>query len=128
MAPEYGATCGIFPTDEETLRYLNITGRTKALINIVKKYAQIQGTWVEEDSEKIEYNNILEIDLNEIEPCVSGPKRPQDRVKLKDVKKIFLKQLSEKEEKGLSDQEKNICNIRVEELTEKFNNSISSHF
>ena len=107
MAPEYGATCGIFPTDEETLRYLNITGRTKALINIVKKYAQIQGTWVEEDYEKIEYNNILEIDLNEIEPCVSGPKRPQDRVKLKDVKNIFLKQLSDKEEKELSDQEKN---------------------
>ncbi len=107
MAPEYGATCGIFPTDEETLRYLNITGRTQALTNIVKKYSQIQGTWVEEDSEEIEYNNILEINLNEIEPCVSGPKRPQDRVKLKDVKKIFLKQLSEREEKELSDQEKN---------------------
>ena len=101
MAPEYGATCGIFPTDEETLNYLKITGRTKNLVNIVKKYSQIQGTWFDEKSEGPKYDNILEIDLSEIEASVSGPKRPQDRVKLKNVKKTFLEQLSEKEKKRL---------------------------
>ena len=101
MAPEYGATCGIFPTDEETLNYLKITGRTENLVNIVKKYSQIQGTWFDEKSEGPKYDNILEIDLSEIEASVSGPKRPQDRVKLKNVKKTFLEQLSEKEKKRL---------------------------
>ncbi len=107
MAPEYGATCGIFPTDEETLNYLKTTGRTNNLTNIVKKYSQIQGTWVEENSRELEYNNILEIDLNKIEASVSGPKRPQDRIKLSFVKKTFVQQLTEKEKKELINDEKN---------------------
>ncbi len=107
MAPEYGATCGIFPTDEETLNYLKITGRAQTHIDIVKKYTQIQRTWSEDNSEELEYDNILEINLNEIEASVSGPKRPQDRVILKNVKKTFVTQLSEIEKKELRNSEKN---------------------
>jgi aconitate hydratase len=86
MAPEYGATCGIFPIDEETLNYLRLTGRSDADIAKVKAYAQAQGMWWTPDSAEAEYTDVLHLDLASIQPSLAGPKRPQDRVLLTDVK------------------------------------------
>ena len=86
MAPEYGATCGLFPVDDESLKYLEMTGRKKNQIKIIKTYCKHQYIWHDENHREIEYDEIVEINLDEIEPCVSGPKRPQDRLmKLKKV-------------------------------------------
>ena len=86
MAPEYGATCGIFPIDEETLNYLRLTGRSETQIAIVKAYAEVQGLWWTPDSPEAEYTDVLHVDLSTIKPSLAGPKRPQDRVLLSDVK------------------------------------------
>ncbi len=96
MAPEYGATCGIFPVDKETLSYLKITGRKSKQIDIVEKYSKEQCLW-HYGSEKINYNQNLDIDLSLIEPCISGPKRPQDRINLFDVPKKFKDHLNGEE-------------------------------
>ena len=96
MAPEYGATCGFFPIDKETLDYLNITGRDKKLIKIVETYAKKQKIW-RNGGEKINYNKSLKISLDEIQPCISGPKRPQDRIDLKQVPKKFSETLQTQE-------------------------------
>lgn len=82
MAPEYGATCGFFPIDEATLNYLHITGREEHAIELVEAYAKAQGLWYSSDNPAPLFTDIVEIDLNAIEPCLSGPKRPQDRVAL----------------------------------------------
>ncbi len=81
MAPEYGATVGFFPVDEQTLRYLRLTGRDEALIETVEAYCKAQGLW-RDDSAPIEYSEQLELDLSDVEPSLAGPKRPQDRVSL----------------------------------------------
>ena len=86
MAPEYGATCGIFPIDEETLNYLRLTGRNEDDIAKVKAYAQAQGMWWTPDAAEAEYTDVLHLDLASIQPSLAGPKRPQDRVLLTDVK------------------------------------------
>src|SRR5581483_9300284 len=91
MAPEYGATCGIFPIDEETLNYLRLTGRSDAQVEIVKAYAQAQGMWWTPDAPEAEYTDVLHLDLGSIKPSLAGPKRPQDRVLLSDVKTNFRK-------------------------------------
>ncbi|MEQ1440552.1 aconitate hydratase AcnA [Fontimonas sp. SYSU GA230001] len=91
MGPEYGATCGIFPIDEETLNYLRLTGRSEEQIAVVKAYAQAQGMWWTKDSEEAEYTDVLHLDLGSIKPSLAGPKRPQDRVLLSDVKANFRK-------------------------------------
>ena len=96
MAPEYGATCGIFPVDSETLAYLKITGRKSKQINIVENYSKEQYLW-HTGSEKINYNQNLEIDLGLIEPCISGPKRPQDKINLIDVPRKFREHLKDEE-------------------------------
>ena len=96
MAPEYGATCGLFPVDRETLKYLELTGRKKSQINLVEKYSQIQGTWHEMHN-NIEYQDIISIDLNQIETSLAGPKRPQDRVSIKNLGKVFQSNLSSDE-------------------------------
>ena len=93
MAPEYGATCGIFPVDEETIKYLNLTGRKNELLSLIEKYSKIQGTWYSKTKNEIKYDNILEIELSSIESSIAGPKRPQDRVPLKNAKKAFIKTL-----------------------------------
>jgi aconitate hydratase len=90
MAPEYGATCGIFPIDEETLIYLRLTGRSEAQIKRVEAYAKEQGFFRTATSPDPIYTDTLELDLGKVEPCLAGPSRPQDRVALKDVKKSFL--------------------------------------
>ena len=89
MAPEYGATCGIFPIDEETLIYLRLTGRSDAHIKRVEAYAKEQGFFRTAKSVDPIYTGTLELDLGKVEPSLAGPSRPQDRVALKDVKESF---------------------------------------
>jgi aconitate hydratase len=91
MAPEYGATCGIFPIDEETLNYLRLTGRSAQQIEVVKAYAQAQGMWWTPDAPEAVYTDVLHLDLGSIKPSLAGPKRPQDRVLLSDVKANYRK-------------------------------------
>jgi len=93
MAPEYGATCGIFPVDAETLRYLRLTGRSEEQIALVEAYYREQGLFHTADSPEAEYTETLELDLGAVEPSVAGPKRPQDRVLLKDAAASFQQQL-----------------------------------
>jgi aconitate hydratase len=93
MAPEYGATCGIFPVDAETLRYLRLTGRSEEQIALVEAYFREQGMFHTSASPDAEYTQTLELDLSAVEPSVAGPKRPQDRVLLKDAAASFSQQL-----------------------------------
>ena len=93
MAPEYGATCGIFPVDEETLRYLRLTGRSPEQIALVEAYYKAQGLFHTADSPEAEYTQILSLDLSTVQPSVAGPKRPQDRVLLSETGASFRKQL-----------------------------------
>ena len=90
MAPEYGATCGFFSTDEETVKYLNLTARDKDLVEIVEKYNKIQGLWMDNQSE---YNDHLELNLSSVQASLAGPKRPQDRINLNGVSANFQKLL-----------------------------------
>jgi aconitate hydratase len=93
MAPEYGATCGIFPVDRETLKYLKLTGRDEAHIDLVEAYFREQGLFHTADSPEAEYSSTLSLDLATVEPSVAGPKRPQDRVLLSEAAASFEKQL-----------------------------------
>ena len=88
MAPEYGATCGFFPIDEETLKYLKFSGRDKKIIDIVETYAKDQGLW---SSNNIEFTDTISLDMSSIVPTISGPKRPQDKVLLSEASKNFKK-------------------------------------
>ena len=98
MAPEYGATCGFFPVDDETLKYLNFSGRDKSTVKIVESYAKAQGLWASDD---IEFSDTLELDMSSIVPTISGPKRPQDKVLLTNssdnFKKSFFENTNKKE-------------------------------
>ena len=87
MAPEYGATCGIFPIDAESLNYLRLSGRDETLINLVEAYAKAQGLW-RTDAEA-EYSAVLHLDMGEVKPSLAGPKRPQDRVLLTEMKQNY---------------------------------------
>jgi aconitate hydratase len=89
MAPEYGATCGIFPVDAETLRYLRLTGRSEEQIALVEAYMKAQGLFHTFDSPEAEYSDTLELDLNTVEPSIAGPRRPQDRIPLSNAGKAF---------------------------------------
>jgi aconitate hydratase len=93
MAPEYGATCGIFPVDKETLKYLRLTGRTEEHIALVEAYYREQGLFHTADAPEAEYSSTLSLDLATVEPSVAGPKRPQDRVLLSEAAASFEKQL-----------------------------------
>ncbi len=94
MAPEYGATIGLFPIDDETLNYLKLSGRSAAEVALVEKYYKAQGMFYTAKTPECVYSDILELDLSTIEPCLAGPKRPQDRVPLKDLKSGFLQSLT----------------------------------
>jgi len=102
MAPEYGATCGFFPVDDETLKYLKFSGRDQQTVNIVEQYAKDQGLWA---SNEIEFTDKLTLDMSTVVPTISGPKRPQDKVLLTDAsanfKKVF-EQATNKKEQTLS--------------------------
>jgi aconitate hydratase len=93
MAPEYGATCGIFPVDEETLRYLRLTGRSEEQIALVRDYYKAQEMFHAAETPEADYTQTLDLDLADVEPCVAGPKRPQDRVLLRDVAALFAEEL-----------------------------------
>ncbi len=86
MAPEYGATCGIFPVDKETIKYLQLTGRSKEQIDLVEAYSREQGMFWDDSSTDPSYTDVLELNLADVEPSISGPKRPQDRISLKNSK------------------------------------------
>ena len=88
MAPEYGATCGFFPIDQETLSFLRLTGREEADIELVEAYAKAQGLWRDPNSDA-SYSSELHLDLNEVEPSIAGPKRPQDRILLREADTAF---------------------------------------
>jgi aconitate hydratase len=94
MAPEYGATIGFFPIDHQTLDYLRLSNRPPELIALVEAYAKAQGLFLSEDSPEPEYSDTLELDLASVVPSLAGPKRPQDRINLPDVKKNFLATLT----------------------------------
>ncbi|PSN18137.1 aconitate hydratase AcnA, partial [filamentous cyanobacterium CCP5] len=89
MAPEYGATCGFFPIDQETLHYLEFSGRDPERIALVEAYAKAQGMWREDDTPDPTFTDTLELDLSTVEPSLAGPKRPQDRVLLSDLAEQF---------------------------------------
>lgn len=93
MAPEYGATCGIFPVDSETLRYLRFSGRPEEQVRLVETYMKEQGLFHEVNSPVAEYSDTLELDLNCVEPSIAGPRRPQDRIKLSDAAQAFREAL-----------------------------------
>ncbi|MDN3521334.1 aconitate hydratase AcnA [Halomonas ramblicola] len=90
MAPEYGATCGFFPVDDETLTYMRLTGRDDAQLALVEAYSKAQGLWREPGHEPI-FSDTLHLDMTEVEASLAGPKRPQDRVALKDMPTAFAK-------------------------------------
>ncbi len=92
MAPEYGATCGFFPIDEETLKYLEFSGRNKETVKIVEDYAKEQGLWA---SDQIEFTDKVSLDMSTIVPTISGPKRPQDKVLLTEASSSFKKVFEE---------------------------------
>lgn len=94
MAPEYGATMGFFPIDEETLNYLRLTGREENQINIIETYAKKQGLWCDGDEDLV-FTDSLQLDLGTVRPSISGPKRPQDNIYLTDAKETFNKALQE---------------------------------
>ncbi|HLW85315.1 MAG TPA: aconitate hydratase AcnA [Candidatus Sulfotelmatobacter sp.] len=93
MSPEYGATCGIFPIDKESLRYLRLTGRSEEQITLVEAYAREQGLFHDEKTLEAEYSELLALDLATVEPSLAGPKRPQDRVVLSQAGESFNKAL-----------------------------------
>src|SRR5207237_426907 len=93
MAPEYGATCGIFPVDAETIRYLRFTGRPEPLIRLVEAYMKEQGMFHTASMAEARYSDKLELDLTSVTPSLAGPRRPQDRVALGDVKTSFAAEL-----------------------------------
>jgi aconitate hydratase len=95
MAPEYGATCGFFPIDKETCRYLNFTGRDPQRVALVEAYAKAQGMWRDETTPDPIFTDTITLDLSTVEPSLAGPKRPQDRVTLVDASREFDKALKE---------------------------------
>ncbi|MGM0694238.1 MAG: aconitate hydratase AcnA [Pseudomonadota bacterium] len=104
MAPEYGATCGFFPVDDETLTYMRLTGRDDAQLALVEAYSKAQGLWREPGDEPV-FSDTLALDMTEVEASLAGPKRPQDRVALKDMTTAFTK-VMEDDGKPLSTTEK----------------------
>ncbi len=95
MSPEFGSTCAIFPIDEETLAYLELSGRSREQIALVEAYAKEQGLWHDERSEQPTFSETIGLDLGTVEPSLAGPKRPQDRVALSDARDAFRRALSD---------------------------------
>jgi len=104
MAPEYGATCGFFPVDEETLKYLKFSGRDEKIISLVEKYSKEQGLWADND---IVFSDTLELDMSSVVPSIAGPKRPQDKVLLTEAAKLFAQNFKEST-KRISSKEENV--------------------
>ena len=94
MAPEFGSTCAIFPIDSETISYLQLTGRKKEQIQLVENYSKVQGLWRENGQEEAVYTDIIDLDLSKIEPCLSGPKRPHDRIVLNQIPSVIKHEIN----------------------------------
>ena len=94
MSPEFGSTCAIFPIDGETLRYLQLSGRSPEHIELIEAYAKAQGMWRHSGEEDPVYSDTLELDMSTVEPSIAGPKRPQDRIALGDADKVYRKHLA----------------------------------
>ena len=102
MAPEYGATCGFFPIDEETIRYLRFTGREEHRVKLVEAYAKAQGLWRDEGAADPVFTDTLELELSTVEPSLAGPKRPQDRVALSKAATSFIESLGADKDKKVA--------------------------
>ncbi|MCB9996585.1 MAG: aconitate hydratase AcnA [Rhodospirillales bacterium] len=98
MAPEFGSTCGFFPVDQETLNYLTFTGRDPHRIKLVEAYAKEQGLWRDTNTPDPVFTDTLALDLGDVEPCIAGPKRPQDKIKLSEAADMFASYLSDNEQ------------------------------
>ena len=109
MAPEYGATCGFFPIDDETLKYLRFSGRNEHNVAIVEKYAKEQGLWA---SENVEFTDKVSLDMSSLVPTISGPKRPQDKVLLSEASSSFKKVF----ENTTSRNKKNVSKVNGKEF------------
>ena len=94
MAPEYGATCGIFPIDKETIVYLELSGRSQSQVALVETYAKATGTWRDSETPSAQYSDTLHLDMGSVEPSLAGPKRPQDRIVLRDAHNVFSSALN----------------------------------
>ncbi len=105
MAPEYGATCGFFPIDEATIEYLRLTGRDENTIALVETYAKAQDMWFTKDSAEPEFTDTLDLNLSDVEPSLAGPKRPQDRVPLAQMKQTSDLLLTEAKREGEKNKE-----------------------
>ena len=95
MAPEYGATCGFFPVDRETIEFLRFTGREAGRVRLVEEYAKAQGMWRGEDSPDPHFSKTLHLNMGEVVSCLAGHKRPQDRIPLEEAKGAFREVLGE---------------------------------
>ena len=93
MAPEFGSTCAIFPIDEETIRYLKLSGRSASHVELVEKYSKAQSLW-RKDGQEPNYTDVIDLDLSAVEPCLSGPKRPQDRINLNQVPEVVKQEIN----------------------------------
>ena len=100
MAPEYGATCGFFPVDEESLKYMRLTGRKEEHVELVKAYLEQNNMFFTVDKEDPEYTDVIDLDLSTVEASLSGPKRPQDLIFLSDMKKEFEKSVTTPRNQG----------------------------
>ncbi|MEZ5499750.1 MAG: aconitate hydratase AcnA [Steroidobacteraceae bacterium] len=98
MSPEFGSTCAIFPIDDETLRYLALSGRSRDQIDLIRSYARAQGMWREEGARPARYTNVLRLDLATVEPSLAGPKRPQDRIPVSGAKAAYRTHLGKMRE------------------------------
>ena len=115
MSPEFGSTCAIFPIDSITSRYLRLSGRDEAHIDVIEAYSKEQGLWRENGQEDALYTDTLELDLGTVEPCIAGPKRPQDRILLKEADTVYGKHL----EAAIADRDgggKAMANINGEDV------------
>ena len=108
MAPEYGATCGIFPIDEESLAYLRLSGRPESQVALVEAYARAQGLFREHGGPAADYSDTLTLDMGTVEPCISGPKRPQDRIPLREAKTVVTGHLEAMQRERGDDGDRNI--------------------
>jgi aconitate hydratase len=100
MAPEYGATVGFFPVDDETLRYLRLTGRDEDLVDLVERYCKAQGLFRTDETPDPTYSEVLELDMGTVETSLAGPRRPQDRIPMTQMKKAFHKGLTQEVSQG----------------------------
>jgi aconitate hydratase len=117
MAPEYGATCGIFPIDGESINYLRLTGRSEEQVALVQAYATEQGLYRSPGQPEADYSSVVELDMSTIEPSLAGPKRPQDRVPLGSSQSMFTQALSNlKQERNIQSQPAQ-TNIKGEDIT-----------